>query len=134
MTERLLLLSDNAVHREALTHLLGGLDYQVLALSPTGIEENTLPRCTLAVLDMPTVKLGPAISVLKVRCPAPKLLVLVPFDVQGVEMRLRHMGADDVLALPVTRPRLEMTLINLHRIYALENGAKAAAPARRRGQ
>jgi DNA-binding response OmpR family regulator len=117
---RILMLYENRRHAAALERLLAGLHYEVVALRAPDVEKQAVAFCPLAVLEMPLAQMEPMLALLQARRVASKILALLPFEAHGGERRLVDAGADDVLTLPVTAQRLEITLRTMPRLYHLE--------------
>lgn len=126
MVRRLLLISENSRHAETLHQTLSDMEFEVMHVDACDIGKVSIPFCSLAVLNMHTLRLEPVIDTLRKSGCASKLLALVPFHINDWEARLVEAGADDVLSLPVTRTRLEVTLHNLLKLYILERAGMVA--------
>lgn len=123
MKHRLLLLCEEARHREALHRAFTRLELEVREMPPSEIEAGPCPGCALAVVHVEGPRIDAAVRRLVAMQSVSKILLLVPFALGGQEMRWVGMGVDDVLTLPVTPARLETTLRNLLRLHALERVA-----------
>lgn len=123
MNNKLLLVFESTEQCRIIQRALEALDYHVCSIPADELVGIPVSSRPLAVVQTSAERQQEIISRLRQRRMASKILCLVPFVGQGIEMKLISAGADDVLTLPITRSRLEATIHNLMRLHQLEGSA-----------
>jgi DNA-binding response OmpR family regulator len=125
MRYKLLLLSENPSESDSLRQALQHMKFDVLHMDIREFEKLGVPLCAIIILHIEPLRMEDMLRRLRHRNQSWKLLALLPFYVKGWEIRLVDAGADDMLILPVSQGRLEVTLHNLLKLYVLERAATA---------